>query len=978
MFAPAPATAPPALAELDEQWSRIVTVPTGEGTRSFHVLDSLPALRAAGVEPTGTIVALHGNPTWSYMWRRLISATLDAAQHTAQHTAGPHATPNHRIWRVIAPDQLEMGYSERLSHPGLPTPLSTDPTQRRIAQRVRDLDAVIGELTAEVAATSGPDHPLVTLGHDWGGVLSLTWAARHLDRVAAVATLNTAVWHQDDDKLPAALRAALTGPVLPFSTVRTDAFLRATLALAKNMPAEVAAAFRSPYTTPQARHGIGQFVADIPATADHPSYAELGRLSADIAHIDTPALILWGPKDPVFKEMYLRDLRKRLPQADIHRFEGTGHLLSEEVDYAATVLEWLETKLPAGVPAATGTPATTSTQSGASHTVVFTRVGRQARLGDPTSATWIIADQARKARETYQRERSASQTPMIFDALEARHTDPGLASVDMATGTAISWAQLSHVVNAVALGLQHLGLTPGERVSLLVPPGNNLTAAAYAVLKAGGVAVVADAGLGVAGMTRAIRAADPQWIIGDVPGLTLARGAGWPGRRISVSPLGPVLRAGLGVETSVTELSRRAVRPGETLHTPNLDDDAAVLFTSGSTGPAKGVRYTHRALGSLATVLARHFDVRPGTGLVAGFPPFALLGPGIGAHSVTPDMSVTKPRTLTAAALADAVAAGECTMVFASPAAYTNVVATADDLTAAQREACARVELALSAGAPVSLELMRGITRVFPNASVHSPYGMTEGLLLSDITAAEVADIYGESLDGGAFAVTGGKGQAEVGLTRGVCVGRPLDGVRFALAPIGPDGTPADAPVDISADPAENVRAGIVGVLGEFVVSARHLKTGYDRLWLTDTESKRDSTTNATFHRTNDVGHVDDQGRLWIEGRLQHVITTADGPVGPGAVEAVVDGVDGVYRSAAVGVGPTGTQALAVVLESTGNLRPGLADLDLTQTIRTRVLDELGLDVAAVLVARDFPTDIRHNSKIDRTALTRWAQSQLG
>nr|WP_239530608.1 alpha/beta fold hydrolase [Brevibacterium paucivorans] len=890
------------MAEWDPQWSRVVTVPTFEGERSFHVLDTLPALRERGLEPTGTIVALHGNPTWSYLWRRLARATVDAA-----------GTPGTRTWRVIAPDQLEMGYSERIEHSNLPTPLGDDPTQRRIAQRVADFDAVISELTAEVSATSGADHPLVTLGHDWGGVLSLTWAARHQDRVAAVMTLNTAVWHDDNENIPAALRAALTGPVLPYSTVRTDAFLRATLALSNSMPAEVANAYRSPYQTAAERHGIGQFVADIPATSDHPSHGELQELARDIATIEAPALILWGPKDPVFQERYLRDLRKRLPQADIHRFERTSHLFAEDVDYASTVLQWLGATLPADGQATQDVQAVQATQD-------------------------------------------VHDVPMIFDALDARHTDPSVASVDMSKDQAISWAQLSHVVDAIALSLQEKGLKRGDRVSLLIPPGNNLTAAAYAVLKAGGVVVVADAGLGAAGMTRAVKASDPQWIIGEVPGLTLARGAGWPGRRVSVTPLNALTRRLLGVETSMTEMSRRWVKSHEKVETPHLDDDAAVLFTSGSTGPAKGVRYTHRALGALATVLKRHFDVKPGTGLVAGFPPFALLGPGIGASSVTPNMSVTKPRTLTARALAEAVAAGSCTMVFASPAAYTNVAATADELTDEQREACAGVEVALSAGAPVPLELMRKIKTVFPNASVHSPYGMTEGLLLADITADGVAEA------------------KEAASDHGVCVGRPIEGVRFAIAPILSDGSPSDELVELSSSEASEA----VGVLGEFVVSADHIKSGYDRLWLTDVESKRDTAGGHTWHRSNDIGHVDAKGRIWVEGRTQHIVTTPYGPVAPGGVEAVVDTVPGVSRSAVVGVGPHGNQALVVVLERTGDMKPGLAGLDITEQIRETVLEKCDLDVAAVLVAKDFVTDIRHNSKINRERLHEWAEAQLG
>lgn len=952
-----PATLPPELPEWDPQWSRLVGAACADGVRTFHVLDTLPALRAQGIEPTGTILALHGNPTWSYLWRRLAAATVAAAPAAA--AAGE------RVWRVIAPDQLEMGFSERLAHPALPAPRTGD--WRRIADRVADFDAVVTQLLAEVPgsdagrdtagsgaagsgaagldsagevsaaetsadpraaeAPAGPAHPVVTLGHDWGGVLSLTWAARNRARVAGAMTLNTAVHQPEGEPIPAALRAALAGPLLPASTVFTDAFIRVTLALADRLDPALARAYRLPYCARALRGGVGAFVADIPVDERHPSYRELKRLGEEIAGLDVPALILWGPKDPVFQERYLRDLRARMPQADVHRFETTSHLLAEDVDYAATILRWLRHRFPAG----------------RSHAPARADGAQNA----PSDGAPAPGDGAR----------------LIFDALDARAQDGSPASVDMSRTPAqsVSWAHLSFVVDRIARGLQLAGLRRGDRVSLLVTPGNDLTAAAYGVLKAGGVAVVADAGLSPAGMTRAIRAADPQWIIGEVPGLTLARAAGWPGRRVSVRPLGALPGRALRVETSLTALVRDT--PDGPIATPGLDDDAAILFTSGSTGPAKGVRYTHRSLGALAGLLAGHFGVRPGTGLVAGFPPFALLGPGIGATSVTPDMSVTKPRTLTAAALADAVAAGDCTMVFASPAAFANVVATAADLTAGQRAACGRVELVLSAGAPVPLSLMDAVAQVFPAAQLHSPYGMTEGLLLTDIDRPGVA-------------------QAAESGEHGVCVGTPIPGVELTIAPLTMDGTAA-ASLLSGADAA--------GVLGEVVVAAPHVKDGYDRLWDTQAQSARDGSAaedpdagagagpGAQRHRTNDIGHLDAAGRLWLEGRLQHVITAPGGPIGPAGLEAIVDELPGVLRSAAVGVGPVGTQAIVCVLEPNPaqGLHPGLAPLELADAVRAAALAALGLDVAAVLVAREFPTDIRHNSKIDRSRLARWAAEAL-
>ncbi|MDN6190195.1 MAG: hydrolase, partial [Brevibacterium sp.] len=96
-FPARPAQAPPKLPEWDPAWSRIVKAASEDGPHSFHVLDTLEVLRAEGLEPTGTILALHGNPTWSYLWRHLAQATVDTARSGG------------RVWRLIAPDQLDMG-----------------------------------------------------------------------------------------------------------------------------------------------------------------------------------------------------------------------------------------------------------------------------------------------------------------------------------------------------------------------------------------------------------------------------------------------------------------------------------------------------------------------------------------------------------------------------------------------------------------------------------------------------------------------------------------------------------------------------------------------------------------------------------------------------------------------------------------------------------------------------------------------------
>ncbi len=885
--ATAPASLPPrGLDGLDPSFSRLVTA--GPGAHTWHLLDNAEHLDRLGVAPVGTLLCVHGNPTWSYLWRRLVTGATDRA------AAGGQA------WRVVAVDQLEMGFSERI---GLP---------RGLPQRVADLD--------DLTTALGLDGPVVTVGHDWGGVISLGWAVDHPDLLAGVVLLNTAVHQPAHLRVPAPLRLALRPEVLGRVTVATPAFLETTLALARpRLPRPVRDAYRAPYRGAERRGGIGGFVADIPVTAAHPSAADLDRVAAGVRELDVPALLLWGPSDPIFGDQYLDDLVDRLPHADVHRFEGAGHLVAEDVDYATAALDWLAgSTIGSRAPAADTPPADAPRPDDAPE-------AREAdTLPPPYEPLWHHLDE----------QRDSTQTALVEMA------PPGGAGPRVVT-----WALLARRIRELAAGLTAVGVRPGDRVSLLVPPGADLTAVLYACLRVGAVVVVADAGLGVKGLTRAVRGARPDHVVGELRGLTAARALGWPGRRISTTPLAPAVARALGVDHALVDLvdvGRGVDLPDE----PSPDATAAVLFTSGSTGPAKGVVYTHRQLAAVAGALRTQYDLGPGTGLVAGFAPFALLAPALGARSVTPDMDVTSPRTLTAPAVAAAAAAVDATVLFLSPAALANVVATADDLTPADHAALARVRTFLSAGAPVPEHLLAAAGRLMPNAEPHTPYGMTEGLLMTDATLAGIREATAARTDGD---------------PGGVCVGRPTATTQVRISPLDDDGAATGEP---TTEP---------GRTGEILVSAPHLKDGYFRLHLTDRAAARD-VPGSRWHRTGDVGHLDDEGRLWVEGRLAHVVTTADGVVTPVGLEQRVEQVPAVDRAGVVGIGPRGTQLLVAVVETRPRTRrPGLAPAELADAVRAAVPGPL----AAVLVVPDLPTDVRHNSKIDRTRLARWAEDVL-
>ena len=529
---------------------------------------------------------------------------------------------------------------------------------------------------------------------------------------------------------------------------------------------------------------------------------------------------------------------------------------------------------------------------------------------------WLAGRRAKPPRRTT----SDRPSDPPWAAQQARAGDSAAAIVAMRRGVAhrLSFAGLEDRIATAAARLQNAGVRPGHRVALLVPPGLDLTVAVYACWRAGAVIVVADAGLGLRGLFAALRAAGPDHVIGTRSTLAAARLGRLTGRMIPVG----------------------ALRPGGPTAEPVPPDpaaEAAVLFTSGATGPAKGVVYTQAQLAAQIDLVRSTYGLTRGDTLVAAFAPFALYGPALGVGAVVPDMDVTAPGTLTAAALADAVGATEATVVFAAPAALRNVVATAGSLAAGQRAALARVRLVMSAGAPVPAALLRQVAEVLPAAELHTPYGMTEVLPVSDISLPEIE--------------AAGPGD-------GVCVGRPRPGVAVRLSPLDGLGRAEGA---LTTEP---------GVTGEICVAAAHVKQRYDRLWALE----QASTRNPGWHRTGDVGHLDPEGRLWVEGRLVHVVTSANGPVTPVGVEQAVEARPEVAQAAVVGVGPDGSQAVVAVVVPSATGSPGpLADAELAAAVR----DAAPVPVAAVLTAGRLPTDIRHNSKIDRAAVARWADRVL-
>lgn len=265
-----------------------LTLPSGH---RMHYVDEGP--RDAPV-----VLMLHGNPTWSFYWRRLISAL----------------SPSHR---VIAPDHIGCGKSDK---PG------DDTYSYRLAQRVEDIEALVAQLGLQD----------ITLAiHDWGGMIGMGWAHRHPDRVARLIVLNTAAFPMPSTKrLPASLwlvRDTKAGALL----VRGfNAFARGATRLAVNrvrLPKEVRDGLCAPYDSWGHRRAVLRFVQDIPLGESDPSFSLVREVGEHLHQFDDrPVLICWGERDFVFDDHFLRVWKSELPSAEVHQFPDCGHYVLED------------------------------------------------------------------------------------------------------------------------------------------------------------------------------------------------------------------------------------------------------------------------------------------------------------------------------------------------------------------------------------------------------------------------------------------------------------------------------------------------------------------------------------------------------------------------------------------------------------------------------------------------------------------------
>lgn len=499
----------------------------------------------------------------------------------------------------------------------------------------------------------------------------------------------------------------------------------------------------------------------------------------------------------------------------------------------------------------------------------------------------------------------------------------------------LTFAELAAEVDAWQKKLTHAGIQPGDRTLVMVRQGLPLIAAAFALFSLGAVPVVIDPGMGLKNFLACVERSRPRALVG----LPLARLISHLCRRAFATVKIRVPASG-SLTARLTLPGAQRSAPGASLVQSHATDLAAILFTSGSTGTPKGVVYTHGHFDAQVRLIRDTYDIRPGEVDLPLLPIFALFNPALGLTTIVPEIDPKRPAALDPAAIVQAIRQENITTSFGSPTLWKKI----GDYCIAQKITLPTLRRVLCAGAPVPASLWNASRVFLTQGQLHSPYGATEALPLASISAAEIATARG----------------------LGACVGRPAPEITVKII------APTDAPLARLAD-AHELPAGAIG---EIIAAGPVVTDAYDALPAASALAKI-SSDEGTYHRLGDCGTLDAEGRLWFCGRKAERVITAQGILYPEPCEQIFRTHPRANRCALIGLGDAPEQLPAIVIETT------VRTSDEARALARELRALARAQPATAAIQRfyfhsAFPVDVRHNAKIHRLTLTRWAATAKG
>ena len=507
----------------------------------------------------------------------------------------------------------------------------------------------------------------------------------------------------------------------------------------------------------------------------------------------------------------------------------------------------------------------------------------------------------------------------------------------------MTFTQLETESDRLAFGLERIGIIRGTRTILMVPPGMEFFITIFAMFKVGAVPVVVDPGMGIERMLQCLEQGKPKAFIGIEKAHLLRKLK--PGFFKSVKLWVTVGKRWFWGGYTLDQLMIQSDVPYSKAQTTR-DETAAIVFTTGSTGPAKGVIYTHGNFEAQINQIQEHFQIDPDEIDLPTFPLFALFDPILGMTAVIPDMDPTKPARVNPEKIIEAIENHGVTNMFASPALLNRVGKFGKE----NNIKLPTLRRVISAGAPVTpANIEQFSSMLSDHAQIHTPYGATEAVPVISIGSNEI--------------LSETKILSEQGY--GMCIGRPICNTQVKLIKITDD--PITQLHDKLKVPENQV--------GEIIVKADLVTQHYFDNREADLLAKIHDPDGTVWHRMGDLAWMDSKGRIWFCGRKSHRVITLDETLFTIPVEAIFNNHENVFRSALAGAGPRNMQTPVIFIESYSKIKNKKAFIK--ELLVLAKSNPLTANIHHVFIEKDFPVDIRHNSKIFREKLAVKAKKRL-
>lgn len=500
----------------------------------------------------------------------------------------------------------------------------------------------------------------------------------------------------------------------------------------------------------------------------------------------------------------------------------------------------------------------------------------------------------------------------------------------------LDFTELEAEVSAWCEKLGRASVRQGDRTLVMVRQGLPLIASVFAIFRLGAVPVVIDPGMGLKSFLACVHRSRARALVG----IPLARILS----HLFRAPFSSV-EVRVGASSRLTaRLAARSKAPKFILPTTNTapTDLAAILFTSGSTGAPKGVCYEHGMFDAQIRTIRETYRIEPGEIDLPMLPIFALFNPAMGMTTVVPEIDPRRPAAFDPARIVQAIRQENVTNSFGSPTLWGKIAAHCHT----RSVTLPSLRRVLCAGAAVPATLWAQSRTLLPAGKLHSPYGATEALPVATISSDRI----------------------DPTSVRGACVGKPVREVEIRIIGI------TDAAITRIVDAPELS----VGAIGEIVVRGPMVTKTYDAAPDATVSAKIKDTESAgvarVWHRMGDCGYRDAEGRLWFCGRKVERVETMSGTMHTEPCEQVFRRHSRAARCALIGLGERGHQQPAIVVETA--VGDSNEACDLARELRGLATQHSHTqEITRFYFRPRFPVDVRHNAKIHRHTLARWART---